>query len=235
MIQVVDGMAPGVRTLLLDRPSARNALTTAMADRLADTVTEAAADTDVRALVIATSGEDFGVGADRDEELDAAGRARRMRAFSRLHTAVTDAPKAVVAAVEGRCVAVAAELAAACDLRVGAQGSCFRFPGAEMGIPIGAARLIGVVGPAAAKDLVLTSRWIRAEEALRLGLLQRLVPRGGARKAAVEVAAQTARADPAIAAFLKRQLQAFCGDLERIETERRTLDAFFGPRGEQVP
>ncbi|MFG2146325.1 enoyl-CoA hydratase/isomerase family protein [Streptomyces sp. NPDC048696] len=235
MIQVVDGMAAGVRTLLLDRPAARNALTTAMAELLADAVADAAADTGVRALVIATTGQDFGVGADRDEELGAAGRARRMRVFSRLHMAVTDAPKAVVAAVEGRCVAVAAELAAACDLRVGAQGSSFRFPGAEMGIPIGAARLIGVVGPAAAKDLVLTSRWTRAEEALRIGLLQRLVPRGGALKAAVEVAAHTARADPATAAFLKRQLQVFCGDLERIEAERATLDAFFGPKGEHVP
>ncbi|GAA0594973.1 enoyl-CoA hydratase/isomerase family protein [Streptomyces crystallinus] len=231
MIQIVDGAAPGVRTLLLDRPGSRNALTTALADRAADAVADAAADTGVRALVIATTGEDFGVGADRREHLDAPGRARRMRAFSRLHQAVTTAPKPVVAAVEGRCVAVVAELAAACDIRVGGEGSSFRFPGAELGIPIGAARLVGVVGPAAAKDILLTSRWIPAEEAYRIGLLQRLVPRGEARAAAVEVAALTARADPATTSYLKRQLQLFCGDLERTETEMRTLEAFFGPEG----
>ncbi|MEV6960202.1 enoyl-CoA hydratase/isomerase family protein [Streptomyces sp. NPDC051207] len=229
MIQVVDGLAPGVRTLLLNRPESRNALTTSMAELVADAVADAAADSGVRALVIATTGEDFGVGADRNQQLDATGRARRMRAFSRLHQAVTTAPKPVVAAVEGRCVAVAAELAAACDIRVGADGSSFRFPGAEMGIPIGAARLVGVVGPAAARDILLTSRWVPADEAFRIGLLQRLVPRGEARAAAVEVAAQTARADPVTSSHLKRQLQALGGDMERMEVERRTLDAFFGP------
>lgn len=229
MIQVVDGLELGVRALLLDRPESRNALTTSMAELVAEAVADAAADSGVRALVIATTGEDFGVGADRHEQLDAAGRARRMGAFSELHRAVTNAPKPVVAAVEGRCVAVAAELAAACDIRVGAEGSSFRFPGAEMGIPIGAARLVGVVGPAAARDILLTSRWVPADEAFRIGLLQRLVPRGEARAAALEVAAQTARADPSTSAYLKRQLQRQGGDVERVDIERRMLDAFFGP------
>ncbi|WP_137981717.1 enoyl-CoA hydratase-related protein [Streptomyces violaceusniger] len=224
----------GVAQLRIERPRVRNALTTEAAARLLQAVEGALADDAVRVLVLSGSGPDFCVGGDRDEELGDEGRADRLRVFARLQRTVAAAPKATVAAIEGRCVAAGAELAAACDIRVGAEDSAYRFPGSRLGVPIGAAKLIGLVGLGAAKDLLLTARWVTAHEAYRLGLLQRLVPPGRAGAEATACAAEISANDPSTTALLKSRLQRFSGVLARIDAELRAAESFPGPEPETL-
>ncbi|MBI0293073.1 enoyl-CoA hydratase/isomerase family protein [Streptomyces sp. PRKS01-29] len=232
VIGVERDRATGVAQLRIDRPRARNALSTEAAARLLRTVEDALADDAVRVLVLSGSGPDFCVGADREEELGDEGLAGRLRVFARLQRTVAAAPKATVAAIEGRCVAAGAELAAACDIRVGADDSVYRFPGSRLGVPIGAAKLIGLVGLGAAKDLLLTSRWVTAHDAHRLGLLQRLVPPGRACAEATACAAEISANDPSTTALLKGQLQRFAGVLERIDAELLVAETFPGAEPE---
>lgn len=234
MIDVERDRATGVAQLRIDRPRARNALSTEAAVRLLQAVEHTLADDAVRVLVLSGSGPDFCVGADRDEELGNEGLAGRLRAFARLQRTVAAAPKATVAAIEGRCVAAGAELAAACDIRVGADDSVYRFPGSSMGVPIGAAKLIGLVGLGAAKDLLLTSRWVTAQDAYHLGLLQRLVPPGRACAEATACATEISANDPGTTALLKLQLQRFSGVLERIDAELLAAESLPGPERERA-
>ncbi|MGW4075903.1 enoyl-CoA hydratase/isomerase family protein [Streptomyces asiaticus] len=234
VIGVERDRATGVAQLRIERPRVRNALTTEAAARLLQAVEGALADDAVRALVLSGSGPDFCVGGDRDEELGDEGRVDRLRVFARLQRTVAAAPKATVAAIEGRCVAAGAELAAACDIRVGAEDSAYRFPGARLGVPIGAAKLIGLVGLGAAKDLLLTARWVTAHEAYRLGLLQRLVPPGRAGAEATACAAEISANDPSTTALLKSRLQRFSGVLARIDAELRAAGSLPGPEPETL-
>jgi enoyl-CoA hydratase/carnithine racemase len=214
-----------VRILTLSRPDARNAMSTALLGELLDALAAAVADDAVRAVVVTGAGGHFSAGADLREPLDHDGHVRRMDLFCAVYEAVAGCPKPTVAAVEGACVGGGVEVAAACDVRVAAVDASFRFPGAALGIPVGAAKLVGLVGLGAAKDLVLTSRTFSAEEAERLGFAQRLVPAGGALEAALAVAGQMATHPPEVVAWLKRQFARFSGLTDRIAAENDALHA----------
>lgn len=114
-------------------------------------------------------------------------------------------------------------MATGCDLRVGDATARFRFPGAAFGIPIGSARLPLLIGLGRAKDLLMTTRMVDAEEAYRLGLLDRLVD-GDPVPAAVELAAAMA-ANPG-APDQKRLLDRASGLSERTASENRGLVAW---------
>jgi enoyl-CoA hydratase/carnithine racemase len=222
----------GVRVLTLSRPGARNALDTALLAALVDALADAVADDAVRALVLTGAGEVFSAGADLQEPLDSAGRVRRMELLTGAFQAVAVCPKGTVAAVGGPAIGGGAELAAACDVRVAAPGATFRFPGAAFGFPVGPAKLVGLVGLGAAKDLVLTARTVGAEEAARLGLVQRLTPPGGALDEAVAVAAAMAANDPRTVAYLKRQFDRFSGLGDRVAAEADGLLAHAASGGD---
>lgn len=214
-----------VRVLRLTRPEVRNAMDTALLAALLDAVADAVAEPAVRVVVVTGTGGSFSAGADLREGLDHAGRVRRMDLLCQVYEAVGTCPKPTVAAVEGPCVGGGAEVAAACDVRVADPSATFRFPGAALGIPVGAAKLVGLVGLGAAKDLVLTSRTIGAEEALRIGLVQRLAPAGGALEGALEGATQMAANHPDAVAHLKRLFGRFSGLGDRIAVEGDALHA----------
>jgi enoyl-CoA hydratase/carnithine racemase len=148
-----------------------------------------------------------------------------MDLFAQVYEAVATCPLPTVAAVAGPCVGGGAELAAACDLRVADPTAAFRFPGAALGFPVGPAKLIGLVGLGTAKDLVLTSRTMAADEALRVGLVQRLVPDGEVLAAALEVAGEISRNNPAAVRYLKRQFDRFSGLGDRVAAENDALHA----------
>ena len=101
-------------------------------------------------------------------------------------------PKPTVAACHGAVVGGGAEIAVACDLRVGGSNLRMRFPGAELGVPVGPARLVTLCGLATAKYLLLTSRNVSADEALRMGLVHRVAPAAGTEDAALDLAAEVA-------------------------------------------
>lgn len=214
-----------VRHLTLSRPHARNALDTALLGELLDALRAAVGDGEVRAIVLSGAGGAFSAGADLREVLDPAARLRRSDLFGALYEAVGTCPLPTVAAVDGPCVGGGAELAAACDLRVAEPDATFRFPGAALGIPIGPAKLVGLLGLGAAKDLVLTSRTVGAQEAARLGLVQRLVPAGEGVATALELAATIAANDPDAVRYLKRQFDRFSGLGDRIAAENDALHA----------
>lgn len=214
-----------VRIIRLQRPEVRNAMSTALLAALLDAVGDAVAAEDVRVLVVTGAGGSFSAGADLHEELEREGRVRRMDLFCQVYEALGTCPKPTVAAVDGACVGGGAEVAASCDLRVADPTAAFRFPGAALGIPVGAAKLVGLVGLGTAKDLVLTSRTFDAEEAARIGFVQRLAPAGQVLDLAVEVGAHVAQQHPDAVAHLKRQFDRFTGQSDRIAAENDGLHA----------
>lgn len=171
-----------VAEIVLDRPEALNAISTALAVELTDVTARLAADGSVRAVVLSSSAaKAFCVGADlkernafTDDEL------RRHRDVTRrAYRGVLDLPVPAVAAVAGFALGGGCELAMMCDLIIAADNARFGQPEIKLGIIPGAGgtqRLPRAVGKAKAMDLVLTGRMMDAAEAERAGLVSRVVP-----------------------------------------------------------
>jgi enoyl-CoA hydratase/carnithine racemase len=197
----------GVALLQLDRPDARNAINTAMLDELLAHLAAAREDESVRALVLSSTDHmGLSAGADVREQLDDDARVHRMELFSRLYDELTSFPKPTIAACHGACVGGGAEIAVACDLRVGGSNLRLRFPGAALGVPVGPARLVTLCGLSIAKYLLLTSKEVDADMAYRWGLIHKVVPAPRTQEAALQLAAQIASHPPEAVARLKRML-----------------------------
>ncbi len=211
-----------VALIRLERETARNAINTQMLEELLTHLDRAKGDTEARVVVI-SSNDHLGLsaGADVKEELDEEGRVRRMELFAKLYDELTAFPKPTVAACHGSVVGGGAEIAVACDLRVGGSNLRMRFPGAELGVPVGPARLVSLCGLATAKYLLLTSRNVSADEALRLGLVHRVAPAAGTEDAALDLAAEVAAHPPEAVARLKQMLHRWDGVVERSADEGR--------------
>ena len=189
------GRRAGRGVLRLQRPGSRNAINTQMLAELLEHLAVARADDAVRVLVL-SSADHMGLsaGADVKEELDEEGKVRRMQLFADLYDGIVGFPKPTIAVCHGDVVGGGAEIAVACDMRVGGSNLRMRFPGAALGVPVGPARLVTLCGLAAAKYLLLSSRTVGADEALRLGLVNRVAPAAATEDAALELAAAVAAA-----------------------------------------
>lgn len=216
---------PSATVLRFDRPAARNAMNTQLLEQLLDTLAEIAVDPDVPAVVFTGAGGVFSAGADLREELDHDASVRRMDLFCAVYEAIATFPKPTVAAIEGHCVGGGIEVAAATDIRVADPTASFRFPGATLGIAVGAAKVIDLVGLGAAKDLVLTSRTFATEEAWRLGFVQRIAEPGTALATALGVVEEITANHPAAVSYLRRQFLAFSGLADRVAAENDVLHA----------
>jgi enoyl-CoA hydratase len=206
----------------LERAEARNAINTEMLDELLAHLDRAKGDPEVRVVVISSNDHlALSAGADVREELDEEGRVHRMELFARLYDELTAFPKPTVAACHGSVVGGGAEIAVACDLRVGGSNLRMRFPGAELGVPVGPARLVTLCGLATAKYLLLTSRNVSADEALRMGLVHRVAPAAATEEAALDLAAEVAAHPPEAVARLKAMLHRWDGVVERSADEGR--------------
>jgi len=210
----------GVRIIRLERDAARNALNSEMLEAILEYLGTVAADPEARALVI-SSNDHLGLsaGADVKEDLDEAGSIRRMELFADVYDAVVSFPKPTLAACHGSVVGGGAEIAIACDIRVAGGNLRMKFPGAELGVPVGPARLVTLCGLSTAKYLLLTSRNVGAEEALRLGLVHRVAPAARTEEATVELATEVAAHPPEAVARLKSMLHAWDGVEERSAAE----------------
>jgi enoyl-CoA hydratase/carnithine racemase len=212
----------GVARLRLNRPEARNAINTPMLEQLLARLAEAREDADVRALVISSSDHmGLSAGADVREELDHEGKVRRMELFAQLYDELTAFPKPTVAACHGACVGGGAEIAVACDLRVAGSNMRMRFPGAALGVPVGPARLVTLCGLSVAKYLLLTSKEVSADLALRWGLVHKVAPAPATEEAALDLAAACAAHEPEAVARLKAMLHEWDGVVERSAAEGR--------------
>jgi enoyl-CoA hydratase len=222
----------GVALLQLDRPDARNAINTEMLQELLEHLAVARADEAVRALVLSSTDHmGLSAGADVREELDEAGRVQRMELFARLYDELTSFPKPTVAACHGACVGGGAEIAVACDLRVGGGNLRLRFPGAALGVPVGPARLVTLSGLSVAKYLLLTSKEVAADDAHRWGLVHVVVPAARTEDAAVQLATQVAAHPPEAVARLKRMLHEWDGVEERSRVEGEGQVRWAGTHG----
>jgi enoyl-CoA hydratase/carnithine racemase len=168
----------GVVLVTLDRPP-MNALSQAMLAALAEVAEHLTDDASVKAVVVTGNEKAFAAGADVAEFGDAAVAERIAAGFRRAFDAVAGIPRPVIAAISGYALGGGLELACACDLRVAAESSRLGQPEILLGIIPGAGgtqRLTRLVGPARAKEMVWSGRQVRAEEALVIGLVDRVVP-----------------------------------------------------------
>jgi enoyl-CoA hydratase/carnithine racemase len=210
----------GVALLRLERGEARNAINTQMLAELLERLAVARADEAVRVLVFSSADHlGFSAGADVREELDAEGQVRRMQLFADFYDAVVAFPKPTIAACHGDVVGGGAEIAIACDMRVGGSNLRMRFPGAALGVPVGPARLVTLCGLAAAKYLLFSSRTVGADEALRLGLVNRVAPAAATEASALELASTVAVHPPEAVAQLKRMLHEWDDVVGRSKVE----------------
>jgi enoyl-CoA hydratase/carnithine racemase len=178
----------GTALLRLNRPPL-NPLSIALLEAIAAQADALAHDDDLKAVVVTGNHRALAAGADVSEftEVDAAPRVTA--AFRAAFDALGAIPRPVIAAIEGFALGGGFELALACDLRVAGDGVRLGFPEILLGIFPGAGgtqRLARLVGPARAKDLIWSGRQLKAEEALALGVVDRVVPAGGAVDAALE-------------------------------------------------
>jgi enoyl-CoA hydratase len=153
------------------------------------------------------------------EELEAEAKVRRMQLFADLYDELTGFPKPTVAACHGACVGGGAEIAVACDLRVGGSNLRMRFPGAALGVPVGPARLVTLCGLSVAKYLLLTSKEVDVDMAYRWGLVHKVVPAPRTEEAALQLAGEVAKHPPEAVARLKRMLHDSDGVEERSRAE----------------
>ncbi|EPD64715.1 MULTISPECIES: enoyl-CoA hydratase/isomerase family protein [unclassified Streptomyces] len=195
-------VAEGVGTIRLDRPP-MNALDVATQDRLKELAEEATRREDVRAVIVYGGEKVFAAGADIKEmqNMDHTAMVLRSRALQDSFTAVARIPKPVVAAITGYALGGGCELALCADYRIAAENAKLGQPEILLGLIPGAGgtqRLARLVGPSKAKDLIFTGRMVKADEALALGLVDRVVPAEEVYTAAHEWAARLAQG-PAIA------------------------------------
>ena len=210
----------GVAVLRIDRPGSRNAINTGVLEEMLEHLARAREDDRVRVLVVSSTDHmGLSAGADVREELDAEDRVRRMELFARLYDELTGFPKPTIAACHGSCVGGGAEIAVACDLRVGGSNLRMRFPGGALGVPVGPARLVTLCGLSVAKYLLLTAKDVSAEEALRWGLVHRVAPAPATEEQALNLAATIAEHPPEAVARLKRMLHDWDGVEERSLAE----------------
>lgn len=171
------------RVLSWDRPSRRNAWTRPLIEELADAIETAAADEDVRCIVVRGAGEHFSAGDDLFETL-AADRAewrRTVKAFQALTRAAFRAPVPLLAAIDGVCIGGALEFAASCDLRVCTERARFGTPEVRIGLgPTNAGTLLlpELLGETAGRELLLTGSLFDAGWARTHGFVSEVVPPG---------------------------------------------------------
>ena len=180
MTHVTLEVSGGVGTIRLDRPP-MNALNTSIQDRLRELAEEAGRRDDVRAVILYGGEKVFAAGADIKEmrEMDHAAMVVRSRALQEAFTAVARIPKPVVAAVTGYALGGGCELALCADFRIAGADAKLGQPEILLGLIPGAGgtqRLARLIGPSRAKDLIFTGRQVRADEALSIGLVDRVVP-----------------------------------------------------------
>ncbi|MGG5808641.1 enoyl-CoA hydratase/isomerase family protein [Falsiroseomonas sp. CW058] len=238
--------AEGLVTLTLNRPEARNAVNTALAEALADGCARAVA-AGARLVVVRAAGAVFCAGADLKERQgmgDDAVRARRLKAF-RAYNALQALPMPSIAVVEGPAIGSGVEIASACDIILATPAASFRTPEALWGTVGATQRLPRIIGKRLAKDMMFTGRTLSATEAVDAGLVSRMAEPAVLEEVLGGMAAAILKAPPAAMALAKRCIDegverdprgALATELMAIEeslaaAEWRTRMAGFGGSG----
>jgi enoyl-CoA hydratase len=199
-----------VRRLTLNRPQALNALDEELLDALDSALDATASDDRVRVVVIRGAGRAFCAGYDLNEDamgepMDAREWRRVLKRDNDRMMRILDHPKPVIASVHSYCLAGGTDLMLACDLAVAADDAFFGYVDVRFGSGVVSMFLPWVIGVRAAKELLFTGEdRVPAPEALRLGMVNRVVPRDRLDEATLELANQIAMNEPHVVAATKR-------------------------------
>jgi len=211
---LLESSADGVTTLTFNRPDRLNAISAPMFERLLDTLERLAADTTVGAVVLAGAGRAFSAGGDVGEMANRSPESpadavrtlrRRMEIVRLLH----EMPKPTLARVQGPAAGAGMCLAIACDTRIASPAASFTTAFAKVGYSGdygGSYFLPRLVGPAKARELYFTASRVDAQEALRIGLVNRLVEQEQLAEATQAAAAALAAGPRLALAQMKRNL-----------------------------
>ena len=228
-IEVTDGVA----VARLDRPK-MNAISLQVQADLREAATELTERDDVRAVVLWGGERVFAAGNDVKEMADMsyADMVKVSASVSSATTAIARIPKPVIAAVNGYALGGGCELALSADLRFAAEDAVLGQPEVLLGIIPGAGgtqRLTRLVGTAKAKDIIFTGRFVKADEALRIGLVDRVVPANKVLEESVAYAAQFSRAAALAIRAAKESIDRGCEvDLDTgLEIERLQFAGVF--------
>ena len=210
---LVDRPAENVLRLRLNRPDRLNAIDMPLVSALIAAFGEVSA----RAVVLDSSTPKvFCSGADLDLEDEE--RARVSDMLYELYEKMVELPVPIVVALDGHAVGGGAQLAVAGDLRIAGPDTKIRVAGPGHGLAVAAWGLPSLVGRGRALDLCLTMRAVGAEEALAMGLVDRIEEEPG--EAAIDLASKLARLDPAAVGRVKRVVSAASGPLDALREER---------------
>lgn len=213
----------GVVRLTLDRPKARNALDDRLIEALDERLRALRDDADARVVVLAGAGETFCAGLDVSEVKDVADpeqrrlafapiARRRVRLLGRTLERLFDLPQVTIAKLDGYAIGGGFSLALACDLRVASERAQCWFPEVDLGLPLSPAStglLAAQVGPAVAKEIVLTCRRLAARDLESLGIVNDVVDASVLGDAVDQLAESLARKDRRAVTISKSTLNAF--------------------------
>ena len=212
--------AQGVATLVLRNRGRLNAVRLEMWQAIPPLLAGLAADPDVRAVVLRGDGEEaFASGADISEfathRKDAASASAYERTTAEAFEALTSFAKPLVAMIHGICIGGGLAIAASTDLRIAADDGRFAVPAARLGLGYhvrGVERIVGLVGPAAAAEIFFTARRYDAGEALRIGLVNQVVPKADLERFTADYVAAIAANAPLTLRAAKRAIAAVQAD-----------------------
>ena len=199
-----------VRRLTMNRPNALNALNHDLTQGLSAEIRAAGDDDDVSVVILRGAGRAFSAGYDLTEdadegELDAKTWHASLAASVQDMVDILECPKPVIASVQSYCLAGGTDLMLACDLAVAADDAKFGYVDVRFGSGVVSMFLPWVVGMRAAKELLFTGEdRVPADEALRLGLVNRVVPRDRLDDATLELAEEIAKNEPFVVQTSKR-------------------------------
>jgi enoyl-CoA hydratase/carnithine racemase len=199
----------------VNRPAAHNALNAAVWAGLASAFTELATDAEIRVIILRGAGDKaFISGADISEfralRADADAAVEYDRLSGRAWRAIGETVQPVIAMVNGLCFGGGVAVALACDLRFAADGARFAIPATKLGLSYpmeSIERLVHVVGPTHAADILLSARALTAQEALHIGLVNRVVPAADLEGVTREYALSIAAGAPLTVAAHKRAIR----------------------------
>jgi enoyl-CoA hydratase len=200
--------------VIFNNPEKRNAMSLEMYEATAAAMEAYAKDPEVRVVILRGEGEKaFISGADISQFKDRRSNPEQVQAAEaisgRCNRAIRDCPKPVIAMIRGYCMGGGLGIAVACDLRIAADDSRFGVPAAKLGVGYrysGIRRLAELVGPSFTAEIFYTGRQFNTQEALQMGLVNRVLPAAELEKYVMDFAATLANNAPLTIAAVKRSL-----------------------------
>jgi len=211
---IISERLDGVALITLNRPDKLNALSFPLMQELGDALTGHEADNDIKAVILTGAGDRaFSAGADIHEMagLTSEELAERSDTRGRISWHIASYTKPLIGAINGLAYGGAALLSSSLDLRIGCEKTQFRFLAASYGRVNSTWSLPALVGIPRAKELLYTGRVVAAEEAERIGLLNRIVPSSELRAVAIEMGQMIAKNDARMVQGIKRLLHEGMG------------------------